>query len=519
MRANLTLISDDKRTVVPEGTKNPLILISSRFVLGERGRLMRHRQSTRFLTPVALTLAGLLVLVGQTARGEGQPYRIGLLAPCSGTSSIVGAAFVETIRTLEDQINSQGGVNGQRIQVLGPSDEAEVHSFQQEGKGKRYADALVYDTRSHKQYTVTACKELVKKNVLAIIGLTGIEETRAAADLLAQQGPVLVTANYGGAVTCSPNRWLFGTGISLESATRRTLDYVRKRGYKRCGFIYHPKGFSGEARKLLMAVASEKGIKGIAEVSVPLNQPNPQQALRDLRRARPQVILSTAYNASLIHRLDQWCSHRSIPLIQVVGGHAIDRMTARKRAPFKVRAKVLAPVSRLRLMDYSGMTEPEAQAAKRLTKLWHSIKYPGWQTFALSDGKLLFSAHTLYKQPPQPSIPGLQGSFELLAGSQSPSPAPGGGSEYLCWVSDRPVTRAGMVDFCASAYDALMLILDAVKAVGRDTEKIRDHIENRKEFVGAAGTYRYSTNRHQGFSEDNMVMAEFRNGKWRAIGE
>jgi len=60
--------------------------------------------------------------------------------------------------------------------------------------------------------------------------------------------------------------------------------------------------------------------------------------------------------------------------------------------------------------------------------------------------------------------------------------------------------------FGGYASDSLMLVVDAIKAVGADRSKIRDHIENTKNFVGVSGIFNFSPDNHVGLGQDSFEM-------------
>lgn len=69
--------------------------------------------------------------------------------------------------------------------------------------------------------------------------------------------------------------------------------------------------------------------------------------------------------------------------------------------------------------------------------------------------------------------------------------------------------------FGGHAYDALTLIVQALKTVGApDSEKVRDAIENTKNFVGTAGIFNYSAEDHTGLGLDAFEMLTVKDGKF-----
>ncbi|MEN6439867.1 MAG: ABC transporter substrate-binding protein [Syntrophobacter sp.] len=68
--------------------------------------------------------------------------------------------------------------------------------------------------------------------------------------------------------------------------------------------------------------------------------------------------------------------------------------------------------------------------------------------------------------------------------------------------------------FGGHAWDSMHLAMDALKAVGPDPAKIREHVENTKGFVGMHGIFNMSTQDHNGLSKDDLEMVVVKDGKW-----
>ncbi len=68
--------------------------------------------------------------------------------------------------------------------------------------------------------------------------------------------------------------------------------------------------------------------------------------------------------------------------------------------------------------------------------------------------------------------------------------------------------------FGGHAYDALHLVVEALKAVGDDRAKIRDYLEARKGFVGTAGVFNFSPEDHCGLDKSDFVMYVVEGGKF-----
>jgi branched-chain amino acid transport system substrate-binding protein len=64
------------------------------------------------------------------------------------------------------------------------------------------------------------------------------------------------------------------------------------------------------------------------------------------------------------------------------------------------------------------------------------------------------------------------------------------------------------------AYDGILMLVEALKKVGPDKTKIRDYIENLKNFNGTTGTFNFSPDDHNGLKKEDMVLLKVKDGKW-----
>ena len=81
-------------------------------------------------------------------------------------------------------------------------------------------------------------------------------------------------------------------------------------------------------------------------------------------------------------------------------------------------------------------------------------------------------------------------------------------SDYMAKFNAEPSTFGG------HAYDALKLVIKALRSVGPDPAKIRDQIENTTEFDGTAGTFNYSAEDHTGLKKDAFEIITVKGGKF-----
>jgi branched-chain amino acid transport system substrate-binding protein len=68
--------------------------------------------------------------------------------------------------------------------------------------------------------------------------------------------------------------------------------------------------------------------------------------------------------------------------------------------------------------------------------------------------------------------------------------------------------------FGGHAWDALNLVVGALKAVGGDKVAIRDYLEKTKGFVGQHGVFNFSIDDHGGLTKDAFSMVIVKGGDW-----
>jgi branched-chain amino acid transport system substrate-binding protein len=64
------------------------------------------------------------------------------------------------------------------------------------------------------------------------------------------------------------------------------------------------------------------------------------------------------------------------------------------------------------------------------------------------------------------------------------------------------------------AWDAIMMVAEAMKKVGIDAEKLRSAIEETNGYVGVSGVYHLTPEDHNGLDVDSMVIVQVKDGKF-----
>lgn len=71
--------------------------------------------------------------------------------------------------------------------------------------------------------------------------------------------------------------------------------------------------------------------------------------------------------------------------------------------------------------------------------------------------------------------------------------------------------------FGGHGYDAVALIVEALKKAGPDRAKIRDELEKTSNHPGISGVFNMSAQDHSGLTKDALILVEIENGKWQIL--
>jgi len=69
--------------------------------------------------------------------------------------------------------------------------------------------------------------------------------------------------------------------------------------------------------------------------------------------------------------------------------------------------------------------------------------------------------------------------------------------------------------FVAQTYDAIYLAAEALKAAGKDKDKIRSALEGIRNYPGVGGNFNFSASKHSGLSKDDGVVINWTASGWR----
>lgn len=356
-----------------------------------------------------------------------QVYKIGCILSLSGAGSPIGIPEKNTLELLADEINSSGGIDGAKIELI------------------------IEDDQTDPAKATQAARKLIEQDkVVAIIGSSVSPCSLAIKEVVNQAEIPLMCLSAANAITATDYRWVFRTAPRDAVAVETLLSYIRDEGkYKKIAILHDSNPFGQSGADEIKARADEFGIEIVAVEKYETNAPDLTAQITKIKQANPEAIIVWGTNpgpaiaAKTIKQLGM--------NVQYFGSHGIANKKFIELAGDAANG-VIFPAGKVLVPDQLDESDP--------------VKKLALNFFAKYEEK--------YKEKPN--------------------------------------------TFSAHAYDSLKILVDALKKAGTtDPQKLRDAIENTKDYVGLDGDFSYSPDDHDGIGVDDMVIVKIENGEWKKV--
>ncbi|RPJ07952.1 MAG: ABC transporter substrate-binding protein [Spirochaetaceae bacterium] len=192
----------------------------------------------RIIALAALALAGSLLLLSACGGAAKQgTIKIGAVLAVTGPAGNLGAPEKKTLEMLVADINKNGGVNGQQIQLI------------------------VKDTQASADNAVSFTKQLIEEEkVLAIIGPTTSGESLAVKKLAEDNKVILISCAAAESIVIPVSPWVFKTPQNDANAAIMIFKDMQSRNIKKIGIVTANSGFGKGGKDQLEKYASQYGI-------------------------------------------------------------------------------------------------------------------------------------------------------------------------------------------------------------------------------------------------------------------
>jgi branched-chain amino acid transport system substrate-binding protein len=168
----------------------------------------------RFYHSAAIALASLICLLAapssSIAAGH-EPYEINVRAPLTGSAAFLGQRLVQALHFTAKQTNAKGVIHGRPLQLV------------------------VADDQASPQIDVQLLAPLFAKHVSVVMDGGPVAKCRAAAPLVATDGPVLYCLSP--ALYPPTGSYAFSTSGSSADETHALVNFMRSQKWKRVAII------------------------------------------------------------------------------------------------------------------------------------------------------------------------------------------------------------------------------------------------------------------------------------------
>ena len=373
-------------------------------------------------------LSSLLLLAGPALAAD--TIKLGAFFDLSGRAAFIGTPTKLVAEMVVDKLNSEGGINGRKIElVLG-------------------------DTEANPAKAASIAKKFIyKDHVAAVIGPT-LTDTGMNVKKIAHDGKTPIFMTVGGDPVImggekfGPFDWVFKSPQRSSTAVERLFMYLKEKGLTKVALLTAADGFGKDGSRWMQKLAPKYGIEILGEESFGTRDTDMTAQLTKVKNLKPQALIAwTIGPAGSIVAKNKVQLGIDLPLFQCHGLPDPKYIELAGAASEGDRM----PATKLMVADALPDSDPQKAVIQEFIKLYREKGY---------DKQFPINTHSGY------------------------------------------------------AWDAIMIVANAIKKVGTDPEALRKEIENTKNYVGISGIYNITPEDHNGLGVDSMVIVQVKNGKF-----
>ncbi|MEW5890031.1 MAG: ABC transporter substrate-binding protein [Pseudomonadota bacterium] len=246
-----------------------------------------------------LALAALGAALSPLAAAQGQPIRIGVVTPLTGTYAGIGQQVKWGLELAAKEINASGGILGRKVDLIYEDEEA---------------NPAVATQKAEKLFQVS--------NVDFLTGTVNSGSTLAVGQVAERNNRLIATTvSFSDAITgekCSPNVFRVNARAGMQSAALAEWLAKDKPGAR--VFYLGPDYEMGRSTVAAFKDAAEKkGAKSVGEVFAPLDNKDYSPFFGQIRAARPSVLYTSVAGNDTVRLFTQMNEYGLTKNLTVVG--------------------------------------------------------------------------------------------------------------------------------------------------------------------------------------------------------
>jgi branched-chain amino acid transport system substrate-binding protein len=194
-----------------------------------------------FLVVAGMWLGTLLAVPACAGAAETKPVKIGAIFSVTGPAAFLGAPESKTVKMIVDKINAEGGVLGQKLELI------------------------IKDSGGSPEKAVSFAKQLIEEDkVLAIIGPSTSGETMQIKALCEDNKMVLVSCAAADGIVNPLAKYVFKTPQKDSQAATWIYRTMKEKGISKVAILTGNDGFGASGKKQLEDLAKTEGIEILA---------------------------------------------------------------------------------------------------------------------------------------------------------------------------------------------------------------------------------------------------------------
>ncbi len=222
-----------------------------------------------------LAVCGVLCvcLLTATASFASGTVKIGGLFAVTGPASFLGEPEKKTLEMLVKDVNSKGGINGVKLEVV------------------------IYDTAGDATKAVQLATKLIKDDkVSVIIGPSTTGESMAVIPVAEKEKIPLISCAAGIKITDPAKHWVFKTPANDHVAAEKILNYMTRQKQRTIALLTVTDGFGSSGREQIKALAKQKGFSIVADEVYSPKDTDMTAQLTKIRGIKPDAIICWGTN-------------------------------------------------------------------------------------------------------------------------------------------------------------------------------------------------------------------------------
>jgi branched-chain amino acid transport system substrate-binding protein len=215
---------------------------------------------------------------GSAPSGD-KPIKIGAVFSASGGASSLGKPEMDTLKMMVDQTNTEGGINGRKI------------------------DLIAYDDKSDQNEAVLDMKKLIEQDqVVAVIGGTTSGNTLAMIPLAEKSKIPFISVAASKNINKPTKKYVFKTAQGDDVVVPRVVKYLKDHHLTKVAWLGVDNSYGSSGKEEFDALSKQEGIETIISESFEATVNDAKPMLTRVKNANPQaiVIWGTTQESSVV---------------------------------------------------------------------------------------------------------------------------------------------------------------------------------------------------------------------------